>query len=761
MLTRLQRILRHVRFRTASLEGSLPTTLDAGTRIAVPLVIPRRARLLVSVSAATVHDSPPEHTPAMVTMATGNRRAATAHHVILTMTAADGEGGLELARTTMPLAVASHAVDVDMRQSVMALELPPRPASETVVTIDASMPATGEAHTTEPAGPVRITLSDPRLVWPRTLREMKTLFAAVRARDGLSGALRRTVQASHELDRAADYRRWLARHRSTHETQAALRSMIAALRWRPVFSVITPVFNTEPRWLRECVASVVAQVYPHWQLVLVDDASTRPETRAMLQAIAGNDPRIQVIWRTTNGHISRASNDGLAAATGDFIALLDHDDTLAPEALARVAQRLSREPALDFIYTDEDKLDAMGGRCDPYFKPDWSPEHFLNFMYTNHLMVLRRSLVTEVGGFREGYEGSQDYDLALRIITRTSRVGHVPQVLYHWRQTAESTAGGGDAKPWAHDAARRALEDHVARTEPDSAVIALPTPGLFRVKRPVRGQPLVSLVIPTADMTRDVQGRRVRLLAHLLTSVSARTTYPRLEVVVCDNGSLCAESLVALERLPHVRMTYAAPGPFNFAHKLNRAAARATGDYLVLLNDDIEVISPDWIEALLEYAQDPQVGAVGARLLYPDGRLQHIGVLMGVGGITGHAFHQHPGGHPGYFGSARGPRNYSAVTAACLMTARRHFEVGGGFDERLAIDFNDIDYCLRLRQRGLRVVYTPYAELIHLESSSIPGRQWHPDAVQHMRHTWGPVIDHDPFYNPNLSRQFADYRLSE
>jgi len=337
----------------------------------------------------------------------------------------------------------------------------------------------------------------------------------------------------------------------------------------------------------------------------------------------------------------------------------------------------------------------------------------------------------------------------------------VPQVLYHWRQTAESTAGGGDAKPWAHDAARRALEDHVTRTEPDSAVIALPTPGLFRVKRPVRGQPLVSLVIPTADMTRDVQGRRVRLLAHLLTSVSARTTYPRLEVVVCDNGSLCAESLVALERLPHVRMTYAAPGPFNFAHKLNQAAGRATGDYLVLLNDDIEVISPDWIEALLEYAQDPQVGAVGARLLYPDGRLQHIGVLMGVGGITGHAFHQHPGGHPGYFGSARGPRNYSAVTAACLMTARRQFDAAGGFDERLAIDFNDIDYCLRLRQRGLRVVYTPYAELIHLESSSIPDRQWHPDAVQHMRHTWGPVIDHDPFYNPNLSRQFADHRLSE
>ena len=749
MLTGLRRIASHIRFRTASLEGSLPSSIDAGTRTTAPLIVPRLARLIVNAAYGTSTHHPHTHASGEVT---------------LTITATDGEGGAELATATRrltPAVSAAHAATADTTQHAVALDLPARPSSHIIIAIEASMPITRDGRVAAQEARVRITLSDPRLVWPRTLKEMKTLFAAVRARDGLTGALRRTVQASNEFDRAADYRRWLARHHPTPDTQAALATMVDALEWRPVISILTPVFNTDPRLLRECVASVTAQVYRHWQLVLIDDASTREETRDALKGLEATDPRICVIWRTTNGHISRASNDGLAAATGDYIALLDHDDTLAPEALARVAQRLSHEPSLDFIYTDEDKLDVMGGRCDPYFKPDWSPEHFLNFMYTNHLMVLRRSLVTEAGGFREGYEGSQDYDLALRIITRTSRVGHVPHVLYHWRQTAESTASSGDAKPWAHDAARRALEAHVARTEPDSRVVALPRPGLFRVKRPVRGTPLVSLVIPTADMTRDVQGRRMRLLAHLLTSVSARTTYPRLEVVVCDNGSLCAESLAALEPLPHMRMTYDAPGPFNFAHKLNTAAAKATGDYLVLLNDDIEVISPDWIEALLEYAQDPQVGAVGARLLYPDGRLQHIGVLMGVGGLTGHAFHQHPGAHPGYFGSARGPRNYSAVTAACLMTARRHFEAVGGFDERLAIDFNDIDYCLRLRQRDLRIVYTPYAELIHLESSSIPDRQWHPDAVRHMRHTWGPVIENDPFYNPHLSRQFADYRLGD
>jgi GT2 family glycosyltransferase len=680
------------------------------------------------------------------------------------MTATDGAGGQQLGQATLrvtPMTGAHSGSAADGVRHVMALDLPARPASDIVFAIEASLGEPPERRDSGTSAAARITLSDPRLVWPRTLKEMQSLFAAVRARDGFSGALRRTVQASTEFDRAADYRHWLARHRQTPDTLAAIAAMVESLAWQPVFSILTPVFNTEPRLLRECIASVTAQVYPHWQLVLIDDASTREETRETLKALEGTDPRIRVVRRATNGHISRASNDGLAAATGDYIALLDHDDTLAPEALARVAQRLCEEPTLDFVYTDEDKLDAMGGRCEPYFKPDWSPDHFLNFMYTNHLMVLRRSLVTEVGGFRDGYEGAQDYDLALRIITRTSRVGHVPQVLYHWRQTADSTAGGGDAKPWAHDAARRALEDHVARTDPDSQVVSLSTPGLFRVKRPVRGTPLVSLVIPTADMMRDVQGRRVRLLAHLLTSVATRTTYPRIEVIVGDNGSLCAESLAVLDRLPHVRTTWEAPGPFNFARKLNAVASKASGDYLVLLNDDIEVITPDWIEALLEYAQDPHVGAVGARLLYPDRRLQHIGVLMGVGGLTGHAFHQYPGMHPGYFGSARGPRNYSAVTAACLMTARHHFDALGGFDERLAIDFNDIDYCLRLRRLGLRVVYTPFAELIHLESSSISDRQWHPDAVHHMRQTWGTVIDNDPYYNPNLSREFADYRLRD
>jgi GT2 family glycosyltransferase len=752
MLNRLRRIARHIRFRTASLEGTLPSSLDAGTRVTAALVVPRRARLLINVTYAP---GAPATTAAHTTAAGG---------VFVTMTATDGAGGGVLARATLRITSATAADRTTVASGlphVMALDLPARPASDIVLAIEASNEEAPEGRAPETTSPARITLADPRLVWPRTLREMQHLFAAVRARDGFRGALRRTVQASAEFDRAADYRHWLARHRQTPDTLAVVATMVDRLEWQPVFSILTPVFNTEPRLLRECVSSVTAQVYRHWQLVLIDDASTREETRETLKALEGTDPRIRVIWRATNGHISRASNDGLSAATGDFIALLDHDDTLAPEALALVAQRLCEEPTLDFIYTDEDKLDAMGGRCDPYFKPDWSPEHVLNFLYTNHLMVLRRSLVTEVGGFREGYDGSQDYDLALRIITRTSRVGHVPHVLYHWRQTADSTAGGGDAKPWAHDAARRALEDHVARTEPDSQVVSLPTPGLFRVKRPVRGTPLVSLVIPTADMMRDVQGRRVRLLAHLLTSVATRTTYPRIEVVIGDNGSLCAESLAALDRLPHVRTTWEAPGPFNFARKLNAVAAKATGDYLVLLNDDIEVITPDWIEALLEYAQDSQVGAVGARLLYPDGRLQHIGVLMGVGGLTGHAFHQYPGMHPGYFGSARGPRNYSAVTAACLMTARHHFDALGGFDERLAIDFNDIDYCLRLRRLGLRVVYTPFAELIHLESSSISDRQWHPDAVRHMRQTWGPVIDNDPHYNPNLSRQFADYRLRD
>ncbi len=293
----------------------------------------------------------------------------------------------------------------------------------------------------------------------------------------------------------------------------------------------------------------------------------------------------------------------------------------------------------------------------------------------------------------------------------------------------------------------------------DADVIDGAAPGLFRVRRRIQDAPLVSIVITTDDREREYNGKHIALLPHCIRSIQQRTAYRRYEIVVVDNGRLSPATREFLSRVPHRRVAYRATDPFNFAHKLNFSVRQAQGEYVVILNDDIEVISSEWITAMLEYAQDPAVGAVGAKLYFPDGRLQHIGIVMGVNGCAAHAFHQAPGNSPGYGGSALGPRNYSAVTGACMMTRRSVFEEVGGYCETLAIDFNDVDYCLRLRQKGYRVVFTPYAELYHLESASHGQRTWIPEEAEFFRTTWPDVIEADPFYNVNLTRDFPDYRL--
>ncbi len=603
-------------------------------------------------------------------------------------------------------------------------------------------------------------IGEPRLLWRRRAGDVVRIVRSHLRRGGVRGLMARARSAG-TTETQADYRRWVDQHELTAADLARLKAEGEALPLRPTFSVITPVYNTEPRWLRACIDSVLAQVYPHWQLCLVDDASTSAETQTVLREYGARDPRITVVRMPANGHISRASNAGLDVATGEFVALLDHDDTISPDALLEMARCMNSAPDLDFIYSDEDKLDATGHRCDPYFKPDWSPDQFLNFMYTNHLMVLRRSMVESAGRFRVGYEGSQDFDLALRIITKSQRVGHVPKVLYHWRKIAESTAAGAAAKPWALEAARRALKDHVARTEPGSEVLDDYAPGLFRVKRPIRKNPLVTLVITTDDRSRMINGQNVALVPHLLRSIVQKTAYSNYEILIIDNGRLSDTTRDVLGTVAHRRVSFTIEGTFNFARKLNFSMKHARGEHAVILNDDIEVISSEWLSAMLEYSQDRGVGAVGARLLYPDGRLQHVGMVMGVCGVAAHSFHQAPGHSAGYAGSALGPRNYSAVTGACMMTRRAVFEQVGGFNEHLAIDFNDVDYCLRVRKAGYRIVYTPYAELYHLESGSISDRTWNPAEAQYMRDTWGEVIARDPYYNPNLTRAFPDYRLPE
>lgn len=603
---------------------------------------------------------------------------------------------------------------------------------------------------------------EPRFEWRRPASDVRQSLAAFASRartGGLREAIASARRAPSAEEAATMYARWVEATTPTPERLAALSAEIAALPHQPLISVLTPVYNTDPRWLRAAIESVRRQAYQNCEHILVDDASTSAATIAALREFEG-DPRIRILRLPANSGISAATGAALAEARGEFVALLDHDDELAPDALAEIVRWINAHPESDVIYSDEDKIEPDGRRSDPFFKPDWSPEHFLHCMYTCHLFVARRALVEEAGGFRKGYEGAQDYDLMLRLMERTTRIGHVPRILYHWRKTPESTASAQSAKPWAGDSGQRALADCIRRRNLDAEVLPGGAMGLFRIRRRIAGEPLVSIVIPTAGRLKDVEGVATDLLAQSIASIVERTAYRNYEfILIADEAGVQASTLRALEGTRHRILTHRAEGPFNFSRKINEGAAAAAGEHLLLCNDDLEAIDDEWLSAMLEYSQDSEIGAVGAKLLYPDGRLQHVGMILGVGDIAAHAFHQHPGGFAGYFGSVIGPRNYSAVTAACLMTRRSVFIEVGGFDEAFPIDFNDVDYCLRVRRAGYRIVYTPYARLLHHESASFGARQQDPAGIAEMKRRWAKELERDPYYNPHLTREFADYRL--
>ncbi len=640
----------------------------------------------------------------------------------------------------------------DRRWRPITIELPADASGDVTVTLETR--SLGPAPTAD-AGAV---WGDPALDWPRTRGERGRLLrgAVRRVRwAGLRGTLEYARGRQTVEDQAAAYRRWVEMTRLDDRSLERLRAEVEALPYRPVISIVTPVFNTPPDALTACVESVRRQAYQNWELCLADDGSTSAATSAVLQKFS-DDPRVRVVTLERNANISAASNAALRVATGEFVALLDHDDELAPEALAEVVRYLKAHPEADVIYSDEDKLDESGARCDPYFKPDWSPEFFLSYMYTCHLMVVRRRAIDEAGGFRIGFEGAQDYDLLLRIMEKTSSIHHIPQILYHWRKSPASTATLGAIKPWALDAGRRALEDSVRRRHPGDEVMAGPYPGMYRVRRAINGTPLVSIVIPTTGRSH---ARGADLLARCLRSLQ-KTTWSHFEVVVAaDRGDMSAAAGEALKGLRHRIVSSEPPVPFNFPHKINDAVRAGAGEHVVLFNDDLEVIAPDWLTAMLEHSQDPAVGAVGAKLLYPDGRLQHVGLLIGVCGLAAHAFHRYPGDTPGYGANAVAIRNCSAVSGACLMTRRSVFDEAGGFDEALPVDFNDVDYCLRIRAAGYRIVFTPYALLHHHESASFGQRVQSARELALMRERWGAALDSDPYYNANLSKNFSDYRL--
>lgn len=521
----------------------------------------------------------------------------------------------------------------------------------------------------------------------------------------------------------------------------------------PRFSVLTPVYDPPDDVLGAMLGSVRAQSFGDWELCLVDDCSPRPETAAILNRAAAEDPRIRVSRRQQNGGIVAASNDALAMARGEFLALLDHDDELHPDALAHVHEALLAEPEGDYVYTDEDKIDRGGHHSGPFFKPDWSPERMRTQMYTCHLSVFRRSLVEQVGGFDPEFEGSQDWDLVLRATERARAVLHVPRVLYHWRTLASSAAGGGEAaKPWAFEAGRRAVQAHcdrigmAARVERDAA-----DAGVYHLRPALDREPLVSIVIPTAGQTREVRFEEVTLVSHCLRSIVERSTYANYEIVVVvdpDTDEGLREELreIAGERLVVAKFE----GEFNFSAKVNLGCVRGRGEHLLLLNDDIEVATPDWMERMVMYSELPDVGAVGGRLTLQDGRLQHVGIRF-EHGLPGHPYHGFSGDFKGYGNSVRVAQDCLAVTGACLMTRRDLFERVGGLSPTLPLNYNDVDYCLKLRDLGKRAVYDPDLEMVHFESSrSMEVERWEKETL---KARWQRLTAQDPYSNPNLRRE--------
>ena len=555
-----------------------------------------------------------------------------------------------------------------------------------------------------------------------------------------------------------NYQKWIAKNLLTQEYITAAKEEIIQWKLHPKFSAIVPVYNVEEKWLEQAIESVRNQIYPYWELCIADDASSKPHIRSLLTKYRKLDSRIKVVFRTENGHISAASNSALELATGDYIALLDHDDKLSIDALYENAKLINQHPDADFIYSDEDKIDIKGKRFSPCFKPDWSPEYLHTMMYTCHLGVYRTSIIRKIGGFRSEYNGSQDYDLALRVVEKTKNIYHIPKILYHWRSIPASAASGSQAKPWAYTAGRKALEDMLERSSYSGSVEETPNPGIYRVRRNIIGKPLVSIIISSTGRKLNASSGSLCLLEKCIQSIQQLSTYKNYEIIVVDGYDIPESNLEKITTYG-IELVRCAE-PFNLSMRINQGVTKAQGEFLVLLDDDTKIISPDWLESMLELSQNKEIGAVGAKLLSPDGRIQHTGTVI-LHGNPCYTFYGYDSEDPGYHCSNIVTRNYLAVTATCLMMRQQVFCQLGGLDESFPFSYNDVDLCLKAHKAGYRNVVTPYAQLLHYKSIS-RGKGLKSGDFQQFNHKWQNYLQNlgkDPYYNPNLSYKSANYEI--
>ena len=542
----------------------------------------------------------------------------------------------------------------------------------------------------------------------------------------------------------SEYQQWFQHHRASTQELQRMRVEARSFVSQPLVSILTPVFDTPVSWLREAVDSVLAQVYENWELLLIDDGSTATDLLSALPALAARDRRIRLVRLESHQGISAALNKGLDVAEGQWLTFLDHDDVLEPDALFQNVRLIQENPGLDLIYSDEDKL-TEAGFDSPILKPDWSPDFFLSCNYLCHMIFMRRDLVREVGGFQPQFDGSQDYDLLLRVSERTNRIHHIPRVLYHWRRSENSSASDVRQKPGQLEASWRAIEAHLKRRgEPAHVTVDWRTHA-FCVRRELLEPRKISVIIPSSHGPESLKGFVERLIS--------MTSYPNYDIVIVQVG----EHDKVHEAGTDFRVLHFSDAANGSAAK-NYAVAQTDSPWLLFLDDNVEAIDPDWLTIMGEHVQRPDVGAVGARLINPNGTIEHAGLVLGVNGIAQSAFHGFPAEHPGVNRQLRMTRNYSAVSSGCILIRREVFQKVGGFDKALPRRFADVDFCLKVRRAGYLIVYTPLAKLI----GAAPVSEAHDNSGEAIiRQRWSDVLERDPYYNPSLSRERADFSLGK
>ncbi|MDY3918767.1 MAG: glycosyltransferase family 2 protein [Candidatus Limivivens sp.] len=567
------------------------------------------------------------------------------------------------------------------------------------------------------------------------------------------------VRLSERMDEpTVDYQQWYEDGLLTESERAAQKRK----KWKnPVLiSVVVPVYRTPEEYLRQMIESVQNQTYENWELCIADGSGKEASVETVVREYARQDSRIRYRLLEKNEGISGNTNAAMAMAEGEYIALFDHDDLLTEDALYEAACAIEREDP-DLLYTDEDKVSAdLKEYFQPHFKPDYNPDLLCVNNYICHLTVVRRTLAEKVGGLRAEFDGAQDHDFLLRITEETDRIVHIPKILYHWRIHKASTADNPASKLYAYDAGKRAVLEHLQRIGLEAEVEQTKDYGFYRVIYPVQGGPLVSIVIPNKDEKETLEA--------CLQSIREKTTYRNYEIVIVENNSTSREIFDYYREIDgkdNIRVVYWKEA-FNYSRINNFGIARAKGDYLICLNNDITVITPGWIEEMLGYCQRKGTGIVGARLYFPDDTIQHAGIVVGMGGCAGSMFVGMSRKRTGYLHKAAITQDLSAVTAACMMVKREAFEAAGGFEEKLAVAFNDVDFCLKVRRAGYLVVYNPYVEMYHFESKT-RGYEDTPEKkrrfqgeIEYMRSHWLDILKKgDPYYNRNLSLKACDYSI--